>query len=100
MVSNSLKKIYDRNILPFFRRDEPNAYIECSDNLAFMRKLENDSMNLVVTSPPYNIGKVYEKRTSNEIYIEQQTATIAEAVRVLHPNGSICWQVGNGIEDG
>jgi adenine-specific DNA-methyltransferase len=65
-----------------------------------MRKLKNESMHLIVTSPPYNIGKEYEKRTSNEVYIEQQAAAIAEAVRLLHPRGSICWQVGNGIDDG
>ena len=65
-----------------------------------MRKLKNESMHLIVTSPPYNIGKEYERRTSNETYIEQQAAAIAEAVRVLNPRGSICWQVGNGINDG
>ncbi|WP_091964900.1 DNA methyltransferase [Bradyrhizobium shewense] len=65
-----------------------------------MRKLPNESIHLIITSPPYNIGKEYEKRTTNEIYIEQQAATIAEAVRLLHPRGSICWQVGNGIEEG
>jgi len=37
-----------------------------------MRKLPNESMHLIITSPPYNIGKEYEKRTTNEIYIEQQ----------------------------
>lgn len=57
-------------------------------------------MNLIVTSPPYNIGKAYERRTSLEVYIEQQAATIAEAVRLLNPNGSICWQVGNHVDDG
>ncbi|WP_253556625.1 DNA-methyltransferase [Robbsia andropogonis] len=57
-------------------------------------------MNLIVTSPPYNIGKKYEKRTSLDVYIESQAATIAEAVRLLHPNGSICWQVGNHVDDG
>jgi len=79
---------------------EPQTLIECEDNLTFMRKLKNGSMNLIVTSPPYNIGKEYEKRISNEIYIEQQAETIAEAVRLLSPSGSICWQVGNGIDDG
>lgn len=74
--------------------------IGCEDNIAFMHKLESASVNLIVTSPPYNIGKAYEKRTSNEIYIEQQAATIAEAVRLLSPHGSICWQVGNGVKDG
>lgn len=82
-------------------QDNQTAIIECVDNLKFMRGLEKNSMHLIVTSPPYNIGKEYErKRTSIEIYIEEQAATIAEAVRVLHPNGSICWQVGNYIDNG
>lgn len=57
-------------------------------------------MNLIVTSPPYNIGKEYERKTSIEAYIEQQATTISEAVRLLHPNGSICWQVGNHVDNG
>ncbi len=70
------------------------------DNLQFMHHLEPGSMKLVITSPPYNIGKSYETRGSLEKYKEAQAATIAEAVRVLHPQGSICWQVGNYVEKG
>jgi adenine-specific DNA-methyltransferase len=88
------------NILPFPKKGEPKAVVACEDNLSFMRKLPNESMHLIVTSPPYNIGKEYEKKMTNAVYIEQQAATIAEAVRLLHPRGSICWQVGNGIDDG
>lgn len=87
-------------ILPFVKRGDPTALIECRDNLSFMRSLPNESMHLIVTSPPYNIGKEYETRTTNALYIEEQAAAIAEAVRLLHPKGSICWQVGNGIDDG
>lgn len=76
------------------------AVIECQDNLDFMRSLKKGSMDLIVTSPPYNIGKEYEKRTSLDLYIESQAAAIAEAVRLLHPQGSICWQVGNHVDDG
>lgn len=54
-------------------------------------------MKLVVTSPPYNIGKTYERRTSLERYLAEQARVIAECVRVLHPQGSLCWQVGNHI---
>ena len=57
-------------------------------------------MQLIVTSPPYNIRKEYEGRPSIELYLEQQAATIAEAVRLLDPKGSICWQVGHYVEDG
>lgn len=85
------------NIVPIRKA---KAVIECQDNLNFMRSLEKGSMDLIVTSPPYNIGKEYEKRTPLDIYIESQAATIAEAVRLLHPQGSICWQVGNHVDDG
>ena len=76
------------------------AVLSCQDNLDFMRPLPAGSMQLVVTSPPYNIGKTYERRRALEIYIEQQTRVIAECVRLLAPRGSLCWQVGNHVQDG
>lgn len=76
------------------------ADIRCEDNIEYMRSLDKNSFHLIVTSPPYNIGKEYEKKTTLDAYIEQQTATIAEAVRLLHPKGSICWQVGNHVDNG
>lgn len=78
----------------------PKYLLQNKDNLAFMRSLESDSMHLIITSPPYNLGKEYEKRKSQDCYIEEQVASIAEAVRLLHPRGSLCWQVGNYVEDG
>lgn len=52
-----------------------------------MRSLPNESMQLIVTSPPYNLGKSYEKKkTSNEVYVEQQTAAIAEACVIISRN--------------
>lgn len=86
------------NIIPF--KKPLVSEIECADNLRFMRKLPTESMHLIVTSPPYNMGKEYETRRSLDMYQEEQAATIAEAVRLLHPNGSICWQVGNYVDDG
>jgi adenine-specific DNA-methyltransferase len=62
-----------------------------------MRSLPDASMKLIVTSPPYNIGKSYERRTPLDQYVQQQTAVIAECVRLLHPMGSLCWQVGNHV---
>ncbi len=79
-------------------RTEP--IMECEDNLRFMARLPNESMDLIVTSPPYNLGKVYEGKTSLERYLDSQTQVIEECVRLLNPKGSICWQVGNFVEDG
>ncbi len=74
--------------------------IACQDNLEFMRALPSESMKLIVTSPPYNIGKAYERRASLDAYVASQAIVIAECVRLLHAQGSLCWQVGNHVLDG
>lgn len=74
-----------------------SANVECCDNLAFMRRLPDESMKLIVTSPPYNIGKTYEKHCDLETYVASQSQVISECVRLLHSEGSICWQVGNHV---
>ena len=71
----------------------------CMDNLEFMRTLADASIDLIVTSPPYNIGKEYEGKISMPGYLDGQRAVIAECVRLLKPTGSICWQVGNHVND-
>lgn len=62
--------------------------------------LPDSTVNLIVTSPPYNLGKEYENRVSIERYLETQAGVIAQLHRVLREDGSICWQVGNFVEDG
>ena len=57
-------------------------------------------MKLIVTSPPYNLGKDYETRTTLDSYLETQRSVIEQCVQLLHPQGSLCWQVGNYVEDG
>ena len=79
---------------------DKQAVMACEPNLDFMRPLKDGSMKLIVTSPPYNIGKSYERRTGLEAYVKGQAQVIAECVRLLHPQGSICWQVGNHVQKG
>ena len=68
--------------------------------LDLLRSIPDESIQLVVTSPPYNIGKEYEKRLHPDLYLQQQAEVIAECVRALSPKGSICWQVGNYVDTG
>jgi adenine-specific DNA-methyltransferase len=81
-------------------RADSHAKMACEDNLDFMRRIESNSIKLIVTSPPYNIGKSYERREPLESYISAQAQVISECVRILHDQGSICWQVGNHVQDG
>jgi adenine-specific DNA-methyltransferase len=76
------------------------AFMACQDNLAFMRSLRSGSMQLIVTSPPYNIGKKYEARSPLKTYVDAQAEVISECVRLLHSRGSLCWQVGNHVQGG
>ncbi len=82
------------------KADDVPAVMECQDNLAFMSSLAPESMKLIVTSPPYNIGKSYEARLSLAEYVRAQAQVIAECVRLLRPDGSLCWQVGNHVQEG
>lgn len=70
------------------------------DRLELLQQIreKGDKATLIVTSPPYNIGKEYEDTSDFDTYLEQQTETIAACVEILADNGSICWQVGHYIE--
>ena len=72
----------------------------CEDNLSFMKTLDEGQMKLIVTSPPYNLGKDYEERITLKDYVKRQERVIDKCVDLLHPQGSLCWQVGNYVEDG
>ena len=64
-----------------------------------MRSLPDCSIQLVITSPPYNIGKEYETRKSLEKYLEEMSPIVQEIYRVLKPTGSVCWEVGNWVSE-
>jgi adenine-specific DNA-methyltransferase len=67
----------------------------------FLDKLpEKPIFDLVVTSPPYNIGKEYEKRIDIAEYVAWQRKIINKIHIRLKDSGSICWQVGNYVENG
>jgi len=70
------------------------------DRLSLLEQIAEagSKAELIITSPPYNLGKEYEEQTSLEKYVERQRKTIESCLRILSPTGSICWQVGNYIE--
>lgn len=66
----------------------------------YVASVPDNSVGLVITSPPYNLGKDYEDRVSIKEYLETQSQLLSQLYRVLKDDGSICWQVGNFVEDG
>jgi adenine-specific DNA-methyltransferase len=70
------------------------------DSLKTLKSIENGKFDLIITSPPYNVGKSYETKTSIEKYLETQEGIIDELVRTLSDKGNLCWQVGNYVDKG
>ncbi len=83
------------------RRFNPN-YDVClvhGDVLDFLREVPNNFATLIVTSPPYNIGKPYENKKEFREYLQWQEEVVKECIRILRNDGSICWEVGNYVEN-
>src|SRR5437016_2206281 len=80
--------------------DDAYAVIAPGDCLKSLGKAPDGFAKLIITSPPYNIGKVYEKATTLRDYLAAIEPVLDELVRVLSSDGSLCWQVGNYVEKG
>lgn len=69
------------------------------DALEFLKDQPDESIKLIITSPPYNIGKEYETTTSIDEYLKKFRPIIQEMCRTLREDGNICWEVGNYIDE-
>lgn len=81
-------------------KDLPLNEIFLGDCLQLLSNLPNESIDLIVSSPPYNLGKEYESKQALNIYLEEQTAVLKECSRILKKTGSLFWQVGAFSERG
>ncbi len=76
-----------------FPDDYRNQVIQSdSRHLAF---LPDNCLHLMVTSPPYNVGKEYDDNLSLEEYLTLMTDVMREVYRVLVPGGRACINIAN-----
>jgi adenine-specific DNA-methyltransferase len=76
-------------------------YLWHGDVAEYLKNLPAENQfDLIITSPPYNIGKPYEKQVSLAEYLDWQISIISQLVPRLKDTGSICWQVGNYVTNG
>ncbi|MCZ0931804.1 MAG: site-specific DNA-methyltransferase [Oligoflexia bacterium] len=100
MLTPSLKKQFKKlKISPSFNL-RANKVVYYGDCLKLLKQIPDETAQLIITSPPYNIGKEYERKLKLNHYVEQQETVIKECVRVLSQKGSLCWQVGNYVNKG
>lgn len=68
------------------------------DSAETLKAVPAETAKLIITSPPYNIGKAYETATHLSDYLGALAPVVDQLIRVLAPNGSLCWQVGNYVD--
>lgn len=74
--------------------------ISVSDAGAFLSLCEAESIDLIVSSPPYCMGREYDRSGTVPDFVKAHEEILPEIVRVTKPGGSICWQVGHHLRDG
>jgi len=77
---------------------EENIVVRPGDCLGLLKQIPDRAIQLVVTSPPYNLGKEYERKLKLTQYLHEQETVIRECARALAKPGSMCWQVGNPVQ--
>ncbi len=85
----SMKKV------PIYKKYKKGThnYILNTDTNDALRSFEDDSLDLIVTSPSYYLGKDYEKDESFQDYLNYHKETIDLLYKKLKKNGSIYWNV-------
>ena len=88
----------DRKIIADAYAESAEIVFALGDSLDTLSRCPDGFASLILTSPPYNIGKEYESHTHLDRYLEEIEPILKELVRVLSPQGSLCWQVGNYVD--
>ena len=92
-ISETSKDIKKTNLNNFFH----------GDRIAIMRTLKRDSVDMIVTSPPYNVGKPYKNHNdlmSYKDYLSFLNDTWKQAKRILKIGGRIAINVPSVTADG
>lgn len=60
-----------------------------------MSNIPDSSIHLMVTSPPYNVGKEYDENLDLDSYFDLLDSVFHETYRVLVPGGRVCINIAN-----
>jgi adenine-specific DNA-methyltransferase len=96
---NGIKKMLAKSIGEPYYSDK-NCVLYCVDTLEVQSKIQAAFANVIVTSPPYNIGKEYESIKPINEYVEWSAKWINESANLLNTGGSLLLNVGYVAIDG
>ena len=74
--------------------------LEVQDAFEFLSDLAPGSVDLIVSSPPYCMGKEYDRSISVDDFKRDHERLAPLLARALKEGGSLCWQVGHHVRDG
>lgn len=86
------KKILDKNENDFPDNLENKFLLGSAEN---MKELPDNSVHLMITSPPYNVSKEYDDDLSLKEYLKLLENSFKETYRVLVNGGRACINVAN-----
>lgn len=89
--------MFQEEKLNFVENPIPSMYIDkifCKSS-EYMSELPDSSVHLMVTSPPYNVGKEYDENLTLEEYRDFLKRVWKEVKRVLVPGGRACINIAN-----
>jgi site-specific DNA-methyltransferase (adenine-specific) len=95
-------KLYSElSIAPHTDREPDNPFPKELENTVIsgssesMKEIPDNSLHLMITSPPYNVSKVYDEDLSLQEYLQLLRKVFAETYRVLVDGGRACINVAN-----
>ena len=94
------KTLFKKNIPISGHFNKKTSSIIAEDIYKLADELPKNFFRLVISSPPYNIGKDYEQKKGLDNYLEYQEKIISKLAKLIHSKGSLCWQIGNYVKNG
>ena len=82
------------------KNGQPRIAIKLQDAFEFLEGLKPGSVDLLVSSPPYCMGKEYEDSVDARDFLKVHTKLAPLLTRALRDGGSLCWQVGHHVNKG
>jgi len=95
--SKLYSELGDKKILDKTENDFPNDLVNkiILGSAENMKELPDNSVHLMITSPPYNVSKEYDEDLSLKEYLQLLENSFKETFRVLVNGGRACINVAN-----
>lgn len=102
-VNHDSSQFYNRKMFENIATDQTESsndigkYLDTvlCKNSENLKQIPDSSVNLMVTSPPYNVGKDYDKDLYLEEYVSMLERVFAETYRLLTNGGRACINIAN-----